>query len=216
MITTVEFKKQIGQSLGKQLRDLGFKGSGFDYLLDTEHFLFAIGIQAGRYSGQCCAELGIQPKSLDTDGSRFLNFKKMRYVDCEFRTRLSPRGQSDFWWTYDDDEDKNRKLADNIVQTIKEIAIPVINRIKANPDFLEQIEPEDLDSLHNGKSNKLNGLNLMTTEIRMAWALTKALEKKNFSKAKMFAQYGLSKIKYPSSFFGIEYFEEIVNKNNSA
>jgi len=216
MISTAEFKKQIGQSLGQQLRDLGFKGSGFDYLMDTEDFLFAIGIQGNRYGGQCCVELGIQPKNLNTDGSRFLDFKKMKYVDCEFRTRLSPRGQGDFWWTYDDDENKNRKLADDIVQTIRDFAIPVIKKIKDNPDFLEEIEPEDLDNLYNGKFNKLNGLNLMTTEIRMAWALTKALEKKNFLKAKMFAQYGLSKIEYPSSFFGIEYFEEIVNKNNSA
>ncbi len=216
MISTLEFKKQIGKSLAQQIKELGFKGSGFSYIMDTDDFIFAIGIQAGRYGGQCCLELGIQPKSLTTDGSRFLNFKKLKYIDCEFRTRLSPSGQGDFWWTFGDNEHENEKIITGIIETIKKFATPVIDRIKNNPNFLEEIELEDLDNLHNGQSKKLNGLNLMTTEIRLAWALTKALEKKNLAKAKMFAQYGLSKIKYPSSFFGIEYFEEIVGKNNGA
>ena len=216
MTSTTDFKKQVGQILGQELKGLGFKGSGFNYLMDTEQFIFAIGIQASRYGGQCCMELGIQPKDLTTDGSRTLDFKKLKYLDCEFRTRISALGQGDFWWTYGDNEQENQKVIQDIIKTINQVATPLIKRIKDNPNFLEEIEPEDLDNLYNGKSDKLNGLNLMTTEIRMAWALAKTLEKKNLTKAKVFANYGLSKIKYPSSFFGIEYLEEIVNKNNSA
>ena len=216
MITTLEFKKQIGKHLGQEMRCLGFKGSGFNYSIDSDNFVFIIGIQASQYGGQCCAELGIQPKSLDTDGSRKIDFKKIKYIDCELRTRLSPHGQSDNWWKYGDNESENRKVIGEIIDTIKKHAIPVIERFKNNPTILEQIEIADLENLHNGASDKLKGLNLMTTEIRLAWALTKALENTNLVKAKEFAQYGLSKIKLPSTFFGIDYFEEVLSKNNDA
>ena len=216
MIKTAEFKKQIGKTLGQEMRELGFKGSGFDYSMDSINFVFTIGIQASRYGGQCCAELGIQPKSLDTNGTRKIDFKKIKYIDCEFRTRLSPSGHGDNWWEYGDNESGNKKVIGKIIDTIKKQAMPVIERFKNNPNILEQIEISDLENLHNGTSTNLQGLNLMTTEIRLAWALTKAVEKTNLVKAKEFAKYGLSKSKLPSTFFGIEYFEEVLSKNNGA
>jgi Domain of unknown function (DUF4304) len=100
MISASDFKKHISKTLSEKLKQIGFKGSGFYYLMDSEFFVFTIGIQASQYGGQCCVEFGIQPKSVDTNGFEKLDFKKLKYYNCELRTRLSPKGQGDYWWKY--------------------------------------------------------------------------------------------------------------------
>jgi hypothetical protein len=215
MITTAEFRKQVGRVLAHGIRDLGFKGSGFHYAMETEDFIFVIGIQGSAYGGQCCVELGIQPKWLNTGGIVAPDFKKLKFFQYAFRTRLSASGKGDFWWTYSDNETDNLEIANNIIETIRKFAVPVVNKIKGNPNFLEEIEPKNLGGLLNGQSGELPGLNLMATESHLALIMTKALEKKNLTRAKLFAQYGLSTIRYPSSFSGIEYFEEILKKDSS-
>jgi len=49
MITTAEFKKQIGQTVGQEMKGLGFEGSGFDYLQETDDFLFSVYIAPSRW-----------------------------------------------------------------------------------------------------------------------------------------------------------------------
>jgi hypothetical protein len=103
MISAAEFKKQIKKPLAGQLKTLGFKGSGFNYIMDSDNFIFTIGIQASRWGGQCCVEFGIQPKDIVSIGERKIDFKKLRYFQCEFRTRLATNDGSDQWWDYSDD-----------------------------------------------------------------------------------------------------------------
>lgn len=216
MITSIDFKKHISKTLSSYLKDLGFKGSGFSYLMDTNNFVFAIGIQASQYGGQCCAEFGIQPKSIDTNMLETLDFKKLKYYNCEFRTRLAPVEQSDKWWKYSENEQDNVQIANEIIQLIKNRALPIIQLFKDNPNILETIEPADLDNLYANVSKKLSGMTLATTEIRFAWAMTKALAKTNPTKAKMFAKYGMSKLDSSSTFIGKRDFERILTENNGA
>lgn len=119
MISSTEFRKHISKILSGKLKELGFKGSGFNYIMDSEHFVFTIGIQASRYGGQCCTEFGIQPKTVDTNGYEKLNFKKLKYYNCEFRTRLSPKGQGDYWWKYSELENRNIEIANDILNVIE-------------------------------------------------------------------------------------------------
>jgi hypothetical protein len=216
MITSVDFKKHISKTLSSYLKDLGFKGSGFNYLMDTDNFVFAIGIQASQHGGQCCAEFGIQPKSIDTSGFEKLDFKKLKYFNCEFRTRLAPTGQSDKWWKYSENEQGNLQIVNEIIELIKNRALPIIQLFEDNPNILETIELADLDNLYVNVPKKLLGMNLATTDIRFAWAMTKALAKTNPTKAKMFAEYGLSKLDSSSTFMGKQDFERILTENNGA
>lgn len=215
MITTSEFKKHFGKPFGNQLRNLGFKGSGFHYKKDSDNFVFTIGIQASRYGNQCCAEFGIQPKSLKKNSLGIIDFKKLKYFDCEFRTRISQIDNSDKWWKYSDTETKNIQIANEVYELIKSRILPIINEFESHPKILERIEPSDLDNLYTNFKNII-GMTPMSTEIRMAWVLAKSLENTNPKKAVEFANYGLSKLNGSSKFFGKQDFEKIMGQKNSA
>jgi len=89
MITSADFKKHISKTLSQSLKELGFKGSGFSYRKESENFIFIIGIQASQYGGKCCVELGIHPKEITDLFDSEINFKTLKYYECEFRARLT-------------------------------------------------------------------------------------------------------------------------------
>ena len=189
---------------------MGFKGSGFSFKMDSDDFIFIIGIQPSQYGGQCCVEFGIQPKMVDTNGFNTVDFKKIKYYNCELRTRLTPSGQGDNWWKYSDDETDNLKLANQIADLVKDRALPIINSFKSNPNILESINSTDLDNnFYKSMANKI-GMSLMTTDIRFAWVLTKVFEKTNIQKAKEFALYGINKLDTSNKFFGRRDFERVL------
>ena len=211
MITSAEFKKHISKTFGEEMRKLGFKGSGFSFTMDSSDYFFAIGIQASQYGNQCCAEFGFQPKSFEASGFENSDFKKLRYYDCEFRTRITPNNESDKWWKYSVLEQDNIKVAYQIAEIIKNKYLPAIQILKENPSYLEIIDPEDLEKVYLKVKPKIFGMDLMISDVKLAWMLTKAFEKKDFSKAKKFAKFGLSKLEVDNKFFGRDDFERVVN-----
>ena len=210
MISAADFKKHISKTLSGHLKTLGFNGSGFNYLMDTDNFIFTIGIQASQYGGQCCAEFGIQPKEIDSFGDHKIDFKKLKYYSCEFRTRLSRKNGADQWWKYSDDEQKNIEIAEEIFAIIQKDILPIINLFKSEPYVLDRIEIDDLDNIFKSVSNKLAGMTLMTTDIRFAWALTKIYSKRDLIKAKQYAKFALSKLDSSSTFIGKADFEKVL------
>ena len=197
------------------LRAIGFKGSGFNYIMDSENFVFTIGIQASQWGGQCCAEFGIQPKDIESIGAHKVDFKKLKYYQCELRTRISRKNGADQWWQYSDNAQKNILIADQIFDIITAQIVPIINRFKENPFVFDQIEVSDLTNIFKYVADKLEGLQLMTTDIRFVWALTKIYEKRNFERARQFARYGLSKLDATSTFIGKADFERVLSTNDA-
>ena len=199
------------------MRSIGFKGSGFSYLMYSVEFVFAFGVQASRYGGQCCAEYGIQPKALSKIGNHELDFRKLKYFDCELRSRLT-RKQSgtDQWWTYSDHQEKNIQIANEIFERFVQQALPVIDEFKKHPNIFDRIAVSDLDNCYVKVSKKLAGICPMAGDVRFAWALSKIYENNNLDKAKQFAAYGLSKLDIQSIFFGKKDFEKIITKEDSA
>ncbi len=216
MISAVEFKKQISKTLGDKMRAIGFRGSGFDYLMESDAFVFAFGIQASRYGGQCCAEYGIQPKEIESIGEYKLNFKKLRFSSCELRSRLAKPGKGDQWWTYSDKEEENKQIANQIFDLFISQALPTIDAFKSDPNIMDRIEVSDLENPYINVSNKLEGISPMFGDIRFAWALTKVYELKNPDKSKQFAKYGLSKLDSDSTFFGKIDFQKVIAKETGA
>ena len=210
MISAAEFKKHISQTLVGHLRTLGFKGSGFNYLLDSDNFIFTIGIQASQHGGQCCAELGIQPKEIDNSGEHQIDFKKLKHYNCEFRTRLSKKNRGDQWWKFSDNEQKNIEIANEIFAIIQKDILPIMNLFRSAPYVLDRIEIEDLENIYKSIPGKLAGMTLMTSNTRLAWALTKVYEKRDLKKAKQFAKFGLSQLENSNTFFGKSDFEKIL------
>ncbi|MFV0199208.1 hypothetical protein OBK01_13545 [Empedobacter falsenii] len=68
----------------------------------------------------------------------------------------------------------------------------------------------DKDDLTNPK-NKIGGLYLIGTEMRLIWALSKIYEKRNPQKALEYAKIGLNKLEKNDNFLGRIDFENIIN-----
>lgn len=218
MITSAEFKRQISKSLSENLKDIGFQGSGFSYRKDSENFIFIIGIQASQYGGKCCLELGIHPKEITEIFGREIDFKRLKYYECEFRMRLTKNNSKKWWnfsnktdenwWNYSDSEKDNIKTSENIFKTIKTEAIPIIQSFENQDYILDKLEKSDLAN----PKNKLAGFHLIGTETRLIWSLSKIYEKRNPKKALEFAKIGMSKLKDDNKFLGKKDFENIINK----
>jgi hypothetical protein len=217
MTSAAEFKKHISRTLGDKMRSLGFRGSGFYFLQDSEDFVFTFGVQASRYGGQCCAEYGVQPKALAKVGNYELNFSKLKYSQCELRKRLAkPSKGLDQWWIYSDNENANIQIANEMFGLFLDQAIPTINAFKSNPNILDTISISDLDNCYLNVSKKLAGISPMFGNVRFAWALAKIYEGKDPNRAMQFAAYGISKLDEQSLFFGKEDFEKILEMKSSA
>ncbi|MFY7669687.1 DUF4304 domain-containing protein [Tenacibaculum sp. MEBiC06402] len=209
-MTTQEFRKQIGRYLGTKIREFGFKGSGFNYIMDSDNFVFTIGLQANRYGGSFCVELGIHPKEITNNGFEDLDFKKLKYYNCEFRTRLAKEGKGDRWWNYTDSESKNFEIIDDVILYISKYALPIINGLKSDTGLLERVKISDIKNRFIPIPDFKGGLTPMTTDIRLAWALAVIVEKSNPKKSLEFAKYGMKHDKSPSTFFGTKDLKRII------
>jgi hypothetical protein len=214
MITTAEFKKQIGPTFGKAMRDFGFKGSGFDYLQETSDFLFSVYISPSRWSGQCCVGLAIHPKQVTRDNRGDLNFKKLKNYQYEFKFSLGPIAREETW-DYRKTAGENLSIVGEMIDVIKNRALPIIDNLKKQTNLLDEFTVSDLDDFHQKFTNR-TGISIATTETRFAWAMAVIYEEKNLAKAQAFAEYVLSRPKMSVNFFGNADLERIVGKNNAA
>ena len=218
MITSIEFKKQISKSLSEKLKEFQFKGSGFSYKRESENFIFIIGIQASQYGGKCCVELGIHPKEITEKFGHEIDFKKLKYYECEFRMRLSKivskkwwnfsnKSSDNQWWDYSELEKENLQTSESIFHSIKIQAIPTVELFENENYILDNLTTDDLTN----PENIIGELNIIGTETRLIWALAKIYEKRNPKKALEYAKMGISKLEIDDRFLGKEDFENIIN-----
>ena len=214
MITTAEFKKQIGKAFGNEMRKLGFKGTGFDYNKETDNFLYTVFIEGSRWGGQCTVGAAVHPKQIDRNSGGIIDLRKLKIYDYEFKLSLWDYARGD-WWEYSDSLENNIDILNKIVERIKDKAIPTFNLFEASPNILDEFEVSDLDNFHQVFIRK-TGLAIATTEIRFAWAMTLIFEKSNPTKAKQFAKYGYTKLSKVDTFFGKSDFKKVLSENNGA
>ena len=207
MITTDEFKRQIGKPFGVEMRKLGFKGNGFNYAIENEDFLSSVCISPGRWGGNCSVILGIHPKCITKVGNLNLNLKKLPIHLHEFRMSLSKTVPARRWG-YCDTEVKNILIMHKIIALIKSRAIPVIRLYTESPTILETFKVTDLRNFHKKYAEK-TGTYIATSGERFAWALAMFFEFTNPVKAKRFSEYGLSRP--GDTFFGNQDFERILS-----
>ena len=214
MITTSDFKKQIGKTFGQEMRAFGFKGTGFEYFKETEEFLIAVYIDSGRWGGKCTAGFAIHPKVIDKDSEGILNLQKLKIYQYVFKMPLTvyARGES---WNYSDIETENIQTVNKIITSIKKIAFPVIKQFTDTPNFLDLYDISDLDDFYNQWIKK-TGVFISSSELVFARVMTNYFEKKNIQKAKQFAKWGLSQpIINDKIWFGQIDFERVANHNSA-
>lgn len=130
------------------LRQLGFLGSGSNFRRVRGEVIHVISIQGEKYGGQCAVNLGLHLNFLPiTWNNKLPDVKRMKEVDCEFRTRLAPNGCVDYWWEYGglfDSPTKNvRHLLDTYIRNgeTKFTSFPTVEAISnmfSVTDILEQ------------------------------------------------------------------------------
>lgn len=180
-----QFQSQVKRLLKPALIADGFRGSGNTYRRILGEVVHIVALQGSKHGGQCCVSLGIHltffPGSPDA--------AEITELDCEFRTRLAPPGQSDCWWSYRGTEQEARAAAESILRLYREVGAPYFQSFSIFPDDFIRVTPPML------ASNVELPFPRGNTKVRRALALCRiALRAGRRADARQFAAFGLAHI----------------------
>lgn len=96
--------------------------------------IHVVTLQGSAHGGRCCVCLGIHLGFLPLVGTATFNPTTIEELDCEFRTRLAPPGQSDAWWSYGTSESEARQSAESITQLYQQVGASYFRRFTLFPD----------------------------------------------------------------------------------
>jgi hypothetical protein len=139
---TQEFRAHLRTKLAPFLRASGFSGSGVTFRRVRGEVIQLLHVQGSRTGESCCVELCVHLTFLPTVLGRATDPKKITFGDCEFRNRLVPRGESDWWWEYGRDRDSTARSADDLTAVIRRVALPHFDRFGIFPGAFEEITPQ--------------------------------------------------------------------------
>jgi len=168
----------------------GFRAAGTTYRRTLGEVVHVVALQASRYGGQCCVCLGIHLTFLPLVGSaEACDPAKITEPECEFRSRLTPNGESDFWWSYGTTEHEAQASAGSILRLYREVGAPYFGCFATFPDDFVGVTPSMLASgaaLPFPKGGTL---------VRRALALSRiAVHTGRSADAKQFAEIGLAHV----------------------
>jgi Domain of unknown function (DUF4304) len=185
-----QFHAQVRKILTPALSAEGFHASGTTYRRALGEMLHVITLQGSVHGGQCCVCLGIHLAFLPTVGSSGIpDAEKIEEPECEFRTRLTPIGQADSWWTYGQTEREAAASAESILSLYRAVGAPYFARFSHFPVDFARVTPEML------ASDSELPFPPEGTFVRRALALSRiALHIGRAADARAFAEIGLSRV----------------------
>lgn len=145
------FFQHLKDQFFPKLREHGFKGSGQNFRRLSGEVIHTINIQANKYGGSCCVNLGLHLSFLPYNWSEneLPDAKKIKEIDCEFRGRLSEKGIGDQWWKYDGGLFGSAKSSSTqLMNTYWHVGEPLLQKYQKAEDFvtlysLEQLKEKD-------------------------------------------------------------------------
>jgi hypothetical protein len=184
------FQSQVKLVLEPVLVADGFRASGTTYRRSLGEVIHVLTLQGSAHGGQCCVSLGIHLTFLPTVGAaKTCAPSKITDPECEFRTRLAPPGDTDFWWSYGTTEHEARTSAESILHRYREVGVPYFQRFSKFPDDFIRVSPAMLAS---DAPLPFPGRN---TEVRRALSLSRiALYTGRVADAHQFAEFGLARV----------------------
>jgi hypothetical protein len=145
-----DFKKLANKHLAPNIRQLGWKGSGFYfYQQNPNHVVNIFGIQGSWFGGSVCCETAIHFDFLKDLSHNEIDISKTTYASCIIRKRLSPKGDGDHHWTFRDKEEENLKSLSQIWDAFITHGMTFYNDFANFPYPFDTIEPEDLRQNNN-------------------------------------------------------------------
>ena len=136
-----------------QLRRVGFKGSGQNFLRVRGDVINAINIQGNKYGGSVAVNLGLHLAFLPLCWSEEApDLATIKEVDCEFRRRLAPGRRQDYWWKYGGFFSVPLKRARHLVKTYFDVGEPLFERFDtvqkiADGLTVDSIRPDEMVEL---------------------------------------------------------------------
>ncbi len=143
---TSEFREELKRRLAPLLRAHDFSGSGATFRRRIGDVIQVLNIQGSRHGGSCCVNLGMHFAFLPTVLGDPPDPKKITESLCEFRKRLAPVGESDYWWEYGSNVQEAARSVDRLVELTERIALPHFERFRDFPGFFEKITPQIIRS----------------------------------------------------------------------
>lgn len=190
-----EFKKYITKYLTPRLRDLGFKGGGFNFQRQEGHVIHTIQLFGDKYGGQGWIEIGIH---LDFIPDLFfgpIEPNKIKTIDCTYRHSLHLSNGNQMV-NYVTNEEEARFSIDLMYNMILKQGISYFDLFKDFPRPFNRIELADLkiknpefDKYRLTLDNIITTLNLARINVFLG----------NLEKARIFSEFGLQQLEQNSS-----------------
>lgn len=159
--------KCLQEEFVPRLREAGYKGSKPNFRRATSDVINCVNIQGNKYGGSCAVNLGLHFAFLPVNwGDHLPDVKKVKEVDCEFRKRLAPKGQADYWWKFRRILSSPAKNARHLIDTFFKFGEPWFERYSTVGDVVEAIS---LDAVRTGRYLEvLGGVTIQRAALTMA------------------------------------------------
>lgn len=149
-MNAAEFKKLVTEHFSPKIRELGWKGSGFQFRkIPENHIGNLFGIQGSWNGGSVCCETAIHFDFMpDLAG---LNFDKSTYASSLIRKRLSPNGDGDYHWNFSNNREENIESINSIWNAFEKHGTKFYNDFADFPHPFDKIKPIDIQTSENYK-----------------------------------------------------------------
>jgi hypothetical protein len=138
----------LKQTLVPILRAEGFQGSGSKFRRLKGEVIHVLNLQGSPKpweAGTFCVNLGVHLTFLPTMTGALANPKKIAEIDCEFWTRLAPKGETDHWWSYGSSDEETALAARDLVKTYQNEGTAYFEHYGSFPGPFAAITPEQLE-----------------------------------------------------------------------
>ncbi|MCX2679956.1 DUF4304 domain-containing protein [Galbibacter sp. EGI 63066] len=200
-----DFKKIVTIKLAPYLRANGWKGSGFNFVKVGKPITKVLTIQPSSAGGKFCIEIGIYFDFIKLNKNK--EPKKLKTWDLEFRTRLTPESESDYWWNFPKSELEESKVFKNIIRLFETRGQDYFNSYNDWRENFFNISPSDIEEKKVWK-------HIPMTKIRTALFLARMHDHfGNPEKVKPLAEYGLTQVDGKKGSGLINEFNELIEKS---
>jgi hypothetical protein len=164
-----EFKKLVNKTFATNIRQLGWKGSGFHfYKADPNHVVNIFGLQGSWMGVDICCETAIHFDFIPDLAHSVIDVSKTSYASCIIRQRLSPKGVGDYHWAFRDREEENLKSINQIWDSFRTHGLIFYSDFEDFPKPFDSIRPSDIE---NCKNYRLLGKYYVINHIELVWLL---------------------------------------------
>jgi len=162
-----EFKKLVNKHFSPNIKQLGWKGSGFHFYRHNTNYVGNIfGIQGSWSGGSVCCETAIHFDFIPDLVHQDIDISKTTYACCFIRNRLSPKGIGDHHWKFRENEEENIKSVNQIWEAFKTHGMVFYNDFANFPYPFDIIKPQELK-----RNFKILDKYYITNPIHFAWLL---------------------------------------------